>query len=452
MSSIGVEMQIITKVMAEQQKQKGNDTVDANRYHAHMQILSSRNPSSFSPTPTDSPFSSATTSKELVKTTKILSDQNKDGITPYAINPGDSVHVLWNDDTQLLSYDIFYKRAGADFDPTTVNLSNNMGASSIPAIAVSSSNIHIVWHDDVGGSQEILYRKSTDGGATFGPIINLSNDPGDSTDAAIAVSGNIVHVVWEDDTPGNDDVFYRRSTDGGATFTEPIKNLSSNVGNSGRPDIAVSGNNVHVVWHDSTPGNLDILYRRSLNEGSTFPNIIMNLSNNAGGSAAPAVAAIEPNVHVVWEDNTPGESDIFYRRSTDSGTTFTEPIKNLSSNTGESFLPDIAALGNNIHVVWEDNTGTINKDIFYRKSLDGGATFPNIIKNLSGNAGGSHDPAIALSGTNVYVVWDDNTGLSAGNFDILYRTSASNGDTFPSILTNLSNNAEDSAFPAIGVS
>ena len=48
------------------------------------------------------------------------------------------------------------------------------------------------------------------------------------------------------------------------------------------PAIAVSGNNVHVVWDDNTPGNSDILYRRSIDGGSTFPNVIKNLSNNAG--------------------------------------------------------------------------------------------------------------------------------------------------------------------------
>ena len=32
---------------------------------------------------------------------------------------------------------------------------------------------------------------------------------------SIAVSGNNVYVVWKDNTPGNDEVFCRRSPDGG---------------------------------------------------------------------------------------------------------------------------------------------------------------------------------------------------------------------------------------------
>ena len=133
---------------------------------------------------------------------------------------------------------------------------------SVPAIAVSGNNVHIVWQDNTSGNFEILYRRSTDSGATFSPTINLSNDAESSFGAAIAVSGNNVHVAWESGDP-NPDIFYRRSTDGGASFTDPIKNLSSNAGQSSRPAIAVSGNSVHVVWDDATPGNFDILYRRS---------------------------------------------------------------------------------------------------------------------------------------------------------------------------------------------
>ena len=102
---------------------------------------------------------------------------------------------------------------------------------------------------------------------------------------AIAVSGNNVHVVWEDVTPGNCDILYRRSTDSGATFPNVIKNLSSNAGISQLPAIAVSGNNVHVVWEDDTPGTLISCIEDLLDGGTTFPNVIKNLSSNAGSSS-----------------------------------------------------------------------------------------------------------------------------------------------------------------------
>ena len=448
-SSENKDMQIISKVMAEHQK----DDVISSRYQAHMQMIGSSSGSSAitpsSPTPIEPTISSTTEEKSSDSpSTTVQQQQQDDGMDITSISSGRAVHTVWHDDTPG-NFDIFYKRDGADFDPTTINLSNNAGSSVNPAIAVSGNNVHIAWSDFSFGNFDIFYRRSFDGGATFGPIINLSDNAGSSGRPAIAIFGNNVHVVWQDDTAGNTDILYRKSADGGASFTGPIKNLSGNAGVSIAPAMAASGNNVHVVWEDNTPGNSDILYRRSIDGGSTFPNIIKNLSSNAGFSFNPAIAVSGNNVHVVWQDVT-GETefDILYRRSLDGGNTFPNIIKNLSGTDGASGDPAIAVSGDNVHVVWDDNTPG-NSDILYRRSIDGGSTFPNIIKNLSSNAGSSADPAVALSGNSVYVVWRD---LTPGNADILYRTSSDNGDTFPSLLTNLSVNAGSSTSTSIAAS
>ena len=187
------EMLIISNVMAQL---RGNDNADTSRYQAHMQMLSSRITTPSSPTPIDPTFSSASPSKVSSDTPKILSDHGKELITPYAINAGDLVHILWDDDTSGNS-NIFYKRDGADFDPTTINLSNNPAAvgSFNSEIAVSGNNVHAVWAHAFSGNSEILYKRSTDSGATFGPSINLSNNPGFSLSPSITVSGNNVHVL-----------------------------------------------------------------------------------------------------------------------------------------------------------------------------------------------------------------------------------------------------------------
>lgn len=80
---------------------------------------------------------------------------------------------------------------------------------------------------------------SVDGGATFGPTINLSNNPRLSLNPEIAISGTNVYVVWHDhESPTNAEIFYKRSTDSGASFVEPTKNLSESPEVSERPAIA----------------------------------------------------------------------------------------------------------------------------------------------------------------------------------------------------------------------
>jgi hypothetical protein len=60
-------------------------------------------------------------------------------------------------------------------------------------------------------------------GVTFGSTINLSNSTGGSFLPVISASGNNVHVVWSDSTLGNvNEIFYRRSTNNGASFGSTI--------------------------------------------------------------------------------------------------------------------------------------------------------------------------------------------------------------------------------------
>jgi hypothetical protein len=98
---------------------------------------------------------------------------------------------------------------------------------------------------------------------------------------------------------------------------------------------------VYIVWSDHTAYNSDILFKR--NAISFDPTI--NLSNNAGKSSSPSIAASGNNVYVVWTDDTPGNSEIFYTRSTDGGAFFGDTV-NLSNTTENSYAPRVAACNN----------------------------------------------------------------------------------------------------------
>ena len=217
----------------------------------------------------------------------------------------------------------------------------------------------------------------------------MSNGTGGSFDPQIAAIGNNVYVTWGDSTPGNNDIFFAASNNNGTSFGTPI-NLSNNTGFSFIPQIAAVGNNVYVTWEDTTPGNRDIFFAASNNNGTSFGTPI-NLSNNTGGSSNPQIATVGNNVYVTWEDNTPGNIDIFFRASNNNGTSFGTPI-NLSNNTGGSFDAQIVVVGNNVYVTWGDNTPG-NIDIFV---ITNAQPF-GIPINISNNPGSSENPQIAAS-------------------------------------------------------
>jgi hypothetical protein len=214
------------------------------------------------------------------------------------------------------------------------------------------------------------------------------------------VDGSNIYVVWDDDTPGNSEIYFKMSDDGGTTWTTK-KDLSNNAGGSAYPAIAVDGSNIYVVWYDYTPGDPDIYFKKSDDRGVTW-TANKRITNNAGYSMYPSIAVDGSNIYVVWYGYTTGDSEIYFKKSDDGGTTWTTK-KNLSNSTLSSFLPAIAVDGPNIYVVWYDIT-YVNYDIYFNWSDDVGVTWKEG-KRLIYSEGHSMWPDIAVDGSNIYVVW-----------------------------------------------
>jgi hypothetical protein len=156
---------------------------------------------------------------------------------------------------------------------------------------ISLDSVYTVWEESLGSDSlsQIIFKRNT---ISFDPSIIVShNDPFDAP--GVAALGNNVYVVWKGSTQESRDIWFRRSTDGGANFSSTV-NLSNTTGQSGRPDVAASRNNVYVVWSDNTAQagvvQFDILYKKSTNGGASFGSNV-NLSNTTRASTIPAVAA-----------------------------------------------------------------------------------------------------------------------------------------------------------------
>src|SRR4030042_3928218 len=67
---------------------------------------------------------------------------------------------------------------------------------------------------------------------------------------AVAVdSSDTIHVVWDDSSPGNEEIYYRNSEDGGTTWSA-AKRLTWSSGDSERPAVAIDSNNrIHIVYY-----------------------------------------------------------------------------------------------------------------------------------------------------------------------------------------------------------
>jgi len=333
---------------------------------------------------------------------------------------GSGIHLVWTDSTPG-NFEIFYKRtfdSGATWSANT-RLVWNGGDSKSPSITISSGNrIHVVWHDDTPGNYEIFYKRSTNNGASWSGLTRLTWNGGDSWRPTITTtSGNNIHTAWYDKTPGNFEIFYKRSTDNGASWSAPAR-LTWNIGVSSGPNLAVdSVNFIHLVWCDDTPGNNEIFYKCSTNSGTSW-SAPVRLTWNGGNSFMPSITAdTTTGLHVVWYDISPGNFEIFYKRSTDRGATWSA-LTRLTWNPAISWNPVIAAdSGNGIHVVWDDFMAG-NLEIYYKHSTDSGVNWSGTTR-LTWNLGESGNPSVAIDSVGgIHVMWHDSTPT---NFEIFYK-------------------------------
>lgn len=151
-------------------------------------------------------------SDEIIYTTKPLGDtwsqpkniSNKPGYSwapDITVNPSGDVHVVWFEVFEGVAY-YTGKPAGDTLFNSPVSLPSVLGQ---PEITVDSDKtLHLVW--DVGG--EIYYSKKPDGN-NWSSSINISNTVGNSNiNHAPYSKAGIIHFVWQDDTPGNYEVYY----------------------------------------------------------------------------------------------------------------------------------------------------------------------------------------------------------------------------------------------------
>jgi hypothetical protein len=344
------------------------------------------------------------------------------------------------------------------------NLSNNNGHSELPQVTASGNNVYVVWLDDTPGSRDIFLRRSADGGNTFDTkIINLSKNNlqggGAAFNLKITALANNLYVVWENTPENNGQIFFSKSTDGGDTFSRPI-NLGNNTGFFGYPEIAVSkkSNYVYAVWHNAGDG---ISFRRSTDGGNTFDKEI-NLSNNIPLSFQPQIAISDNdnNIYVVWtkihsykiqnKQQQPSRYDIIFRKSIDRGETFDGKgisLANNSSGFSDGLL--LATSGTNVYALWVNGTIvsgelTFITDIVFAKSHDNGNKFDKLVHNINNYTGWSFGPQMAVFGSNVYAVWNENP--HGKNGEIMFRRSNNNGTTFENKITSLSNGTEGDSF------
>jgi hypothetical protein len=328
---------------------------------------------------------------------------------------GDTIHIVWHDNRDG-NNEIYYKRSlnsGTTWSSDT-RLTNNSSVSQYPSIAVSGDAIHVSWEDNRDGNFEIYYKRSTDAGTTWGADVRLTNANYSSIGSNIAAFSNFVHIVWIDArflSPYK--TFFKTSSDGGLNWSSDFQ-LSDGSSQYYNVSIAASGNYLHVTWADNLYGNLEIFYRNSTDAGLNWA-AIQRLTNDGAASLRPKISVSGNLVGVVWYDSRDGNDEIYFKRSANNGVNWDADTR-LTNEPAESHFPSVSIQGNIVQTVWVESRDG-NTEIYNKLSTNGGQSWTSDYR-LTNDTAISTSPSVISSGNYVHTVWSD--GRDA-NREIYYK-------------------------------
>jgi hypothetical protein len=244
-----------------------------------------------------------------------------------------------------------------------------------------------------------------------------------SCDRTSNPTGGNLYISWTRfDQSNNTDIMLVRSTDGGNNWASPVQ-VSDNGGVQWSVPVVGSNGEVYIAWVDYGSANIliDKSTDGGMTFGADIPVAPVNYQGNINGGILvfpfPALDAditgglFNGNLYVayMWDSGT--DMDILFRRSTDQGMTWSSSQRicdDAIGNGADQFHPWLTVDQNGtITVVFYDRRNDPSNllfDIYMTQSFDGGNTFtPNErISNVSSVplSGKSHDPESAPSNSN----------------------------------------------------
>ncbi len=309
-----------------------------------------------------------------------------------------------------------------------------------PSIAIDRSGVAVtVWqHDFDGDAYEIRMARSTDRGATWSDPTAISGNfvAVESPDVATNGTGTwvIVFGVERQAAAGarpSDDIYAVRSSDGGRTWSAPA--LLADVADDLGPEIATNGKGAWVVVWGASADSFSpssVWFARSIDEGltwSTPTRIETEPASTSEAYPADVFAHGSTDTWIIGADTA--DDTVAVSRSVDGGASWS-PLRRISTTetAGQS-----VTLGHDAGAwlaAWQ-GTGDSETSVFVARSVDGGATWAPFSVVAQSEDGEGYAPSIAGSGGRWVMTWADWGAIGERSFpDVAFSESGDGGATW----------------------
>ncbi|MEM8535492.1 MAG: hypothetical protein AAGF95_31970, partial [Chloroflexota bacterium] len=248
--------------------------------------------------------------------------------------------------------DVYYRRGTPD--GANVNWGNAIqlsGGSKSFAAHVSvdnSGDAHVVWIENRCGEYEVFHREVFAEGNVSGITSPIGGCSFHNRPQVTVTDDGKAHVVFQRER----EVYYARYDQGG-WVSQNISNTSGR--NSLNPTITTDGEDLYVAWGEGiASGNHDVLFRRSIDGGENWSNIVA-MSDGPEFASFPNLTWSESaqRAYIVWSDNAVNNREIWVREFDPSNARTTEADK-LTDLNDESTLPVIAAGPTRVDTSWQE--------------------------------------------------------------------------------------------------
>ena len=283
-------------------------------------------------------------------------------------------------------------------------------------------SIWVVWVSDREVVQdELYYKTSSDYGSSWSEDRRLTTDPDfDENPSIIQAKNGFIWVVWATDRNGNYDIYYKTSYNYGSSWsgdTPLITNSSLDQSPSVWQDAE---GRIWVVWHRKAGGNYDIYYKTSSDYGSSWSED-RRLTTDPDFDENPSIIQAKNGfIWVVWATDRNGNYDIYYKTSYNYGSSWSGDTPLTTDPDFDENPSVIQASDGSIWVVWTTDRHGNQYELYYANSSDCGSTWSeNRLTSVNVDDIG---PSITKTdeGT-IWIAWARN--VAPDDFDVLYTIS-----------------------------